>query len=146
MLTVGLVGCVQKKSPTAGPARDLYVSPLFLGRRRWAEQTCGRWYILSAMHGLVAPHQRLEPYDMSLNSLTTPQRQDWSSSVLDQLSRSLGRLDQYEFEMHAGRSYFEFGLSHGLEDAGAQVSYPMAGLGIGKQLLRYKIGPEEVSK
>lgn len=62
-MKVGLVGCVKSKRGTAAPARDLYTSALFRGRRRYVELTCDRWFILSARHGLVEPEEILEPYD-----------------------------------------------------------------------------------
>ena len=62
-MRIGLVGCVKKKGPVAAPAEELYVSPLFVGRRRFVESTCDRWFILSALHGLVDPHEVIEPYD-----------------------------------------------------------------------------------
>jgi hypothetical protein len=62
-MRVGLVGCVKSKQSQAAPARELYVSPLFRGRRAWVERTCDRWFILSAKHGLVEPDRVLAPYD-----------------------------------------------------------------------------------
>jgi hypothetical protein len=49
---IGLVGCVKDKVNVPTKARDLYVSPLFVGRRRYVERTCDQWWILSAAHGL----------------------------------------------------------------------------------------------
>ena len=43
---VVLVGCVNTKAPEARPARDLYRSPLFERRRRYAESSGRPWYIL----------------------------------------------------------------------------------------------------
>jgi hypothetical protein len=65
-LTVGLVRFVKTKLHTPTPAQDLYTSAVFVGRRAWVEQSCDRWFILSAKHGLVDPEQVLEPYDESL--------------------------------------------------------------------------------
>jgi hypothetical protein len=50
-----LVGCVKTKALEASPARDLYLSPLFERRRRYAELSGQPWYILSAEHGLLDP-------------------------------------------------------------------------------------------
>jgi hypothetical protein len=41
---------VKKKEDHELPARDLYVSPLFRGRREYVERSCDRWFILSALH------------------------------------------------------------------------------------------------
>jgi hypothetical protein len=54
-MRLGLVGCVKPKLPHAAPARELYTSALFWGRRVYVERTCDRWFILSAKHALVDP-------------------------------------------------------------------------------------------
>jgi hypothetical protein len=59
---IGLVGCVKDKAQVALPARDLYRSTLFAGRRRFVGRTCDDWWILSAEHGLVHPDDVLEPH------------------------------------------------------------------------------------
>lgn len=64
-MRVGLVRCVKGKLSRAARARDLYTSPLFVGRRRWVEATCDRWFIPSAKHGLVDPAAILEPHDVT---------------------------------------------------------------------------------
>jgi hypothetical protein len=63
---IGLVGCVKAKRASPAPAAALSTSPLFAGRRHYAEATCDRWFILSARHGLLGPDQVIEPYDESL--------------------------------------------------------------------------------
>ena len=67
-LRIGLVGCVKSKQSDPAIAADLYRSALFRGRRRWVETTCGRWFVLSAKHGLVSPPEMLEPYDETLTT------------------------------------------------------------------------------
>lgn len=52
-MRVGLVGCVKSKRSQAAP--ELYVLPLFRGRRAWVKRTCDCWFVLSAKHGLVEP-------------------------------------------------------------------------------------------
>jgi hypothetical protein len=51
-ITVGLVGCASQKLRRPVPARELYVSQLFKKASAYAEATCDRWYVLSAMHEL----------------------------------------------------------------------------------------------
>src|SRR5438093_12106 len=50
-----LLGCVKTKRDGWHRAKDLYVSTLFDGRRRYAEQSGRPWFILSAKLGLVKP-------------------------------------------------------------------------------------------
>ncbi|HLI44809.1 MAG TPA: hypothetical protein VKU92_10130 [Acidimicrobiales bacterium] len=134
---IGLVGCVKEKSATPRPAADLYTSTLFRGRVRYVRRSCDRWFILSALHGLVDPDAVLEPYDVTLNDASRQERREWNRRVLAQLRDRLGDLGEYEFEIHAGASYRDFGLTDGLTSAGASVSVPAAGLGFGHQLAFY---------
>jgi hypothetical protein len=137
-MRIGLVGCVKSKQPRAAPARELYTSPLFVGRRTAVERTCDRWYILSAKHGLVAPTEILQPYDETLNKASRPQRERWSQEVLDALEGEFGNLGRVVFEAHAGTAYLDHGLAAGLEARGAVVERPTAGLLLGEQLAFYK--------
>jgi len=133
---VGLVGCVKQQAAPAA-AQDLFVSPLFHGRRVYVERTCGRWYVLSALHGLVAPGEELAPYDLKLKSLSQAERRAWSERVLTQLEAELGALDGLTFEIHAGASYTNEGLVRGLRARGAAVELPAAGLGEAQELAFY---------
>lgn len=133
---VGLVGCVRQQAARAA-AQDLFVSPLFRGRRAHVERTCGRWYVLSALHGLVAPGEELAPYDLKLKSLSQAERRAWSERVLTHLEAELGALDGLTFEIHAGASYTNEGLVRGLRARGAVVELPAAGLGEAQELAFY---------
>lgn len=134
---IGLVGCVKEKAPTPRPARRLYTSTLFSGRVAFVERSCARWFILSALHGVVDPDDVLEPYDVSLVGASRQHCREWALMVLGQLRHRLGTLDAYDYEVHAGAPYREFGLVDGLEAAGAVVENPTRGLGIGRQLAFY---------
>jgi hypothetical protein len=136
-LRVGLVGCVKTKLDRPAPARDLYVSPLFRGRRRWVERTCDRWFILSAAHGLVDPSDVLEPYDLALTSASSAERTKWARGVMRSLEQVLGDLNKVAFEIHAGAAYRSHGLEAGLVAMGATTEVPAAGLSQGAQLAFY---------
>lgn len=58
--------------------------------------------------------------------------------VLDELRERLGDIGDYDYEIHAGVPYREFGLVDTLEAAGATVTNPTEGLGIGRRLAFYK--------
>lgn len=134
---VGLVGCVKAKLDHAAPAADLYVSTLFRGRRAYVERTCERWFILSALYGLVRPGVLLEPYDVALDKASRADRRTWATSVLSQLDAELGSCAGLTFEIHAGASYVDYGLVDGLIARGAVVERPCARLGMGQQLAFY---------
>jgi hypothetical protein len=136
---IGLVGCVKEKRLTAAAARDLYTSPLFAGRRRAVERSCDEWFVLSALHGLVDPSQRLDPYDVTLNSMGLDARRQWATRVVHSLQERLGSLEGHHFELHAGSYYLEYGLIDALVRHGATVSWPTRGLPMGKQLQFYRM-------
>lgn len=134
---VGLVGCVKTKLEWDAPAEDLYASPLFRGRRARVERTCDRWFILSAKHRLLRPKDVIAPYDLSLASFSDADRRRWSAAVLEDLHAQLGALAGFEFEIHAGHEYRNYGLRDGLDRAGALSVCPVAGLDLGGQLRYY---------
>lgn len=126
------------RSPPA-PAKDLYTSALFRGARCAVERSCGRWFILSALHGLADPDRVLEPYEQTLTTASPNARAAWSKRVLEQVDATLGPdLSEHTFEAHAGRAYLAFGLVDGLEARGATVEQPLDGLGLGMRLSFYK--------
>jgi uncharacterized protein DUF6884 len=139
-MRVGLVGCVKTKLPHSAPAKDLYTSPLFRGRRAFVECTCDRWFILSAKHGLVDPEVNLAPYDETLSQASRRER-SWASRVLATLKERLGDLNSHTFEIHAGSMYADHGLKAGLHESGAHVETPAAGLTLGQQLAFYRRPP-----
>lgn len=100
-----LIGCVKRKLPTAAPAKDLYVSPLFRKGRAYAERAGVPWFVLSAQHGLVGPNDVLEPYDLRLGATSRQDRREWGERVLAALREALGSIDGLSIEVHAGSVY-----------------------------------------
>lgn len=138
---IGMVGCVKEKAKSARPAQDLYTSALFAGRRRYVERSCESWWILSAEHGLVNPQAPLEPYDVTLKTMSVAKRREWAKRVLQQIVAAIdpGAGDVIEF--HAGADYREYGLADGLRRLGATVVNPTEGMTIGRQLRFYSGQP-----
>ena len=133
-LHVGLVACSRAKTNRPAPARELYVSPLFRAARAYAERHYGpgRWFILSARHGLVDPDTVLAPYDLNLGQLSARERVAWGDRVAVELTDRFPSGTVLWF--HAGALY---------RDAIAsvvphQVRFPLAGLRIGQQLAWYR--------
>lgn len=135
---VGLVGCVAQKAASPRPARDLYTSALFTGRRRFVERTCSEWWVLSALHGLVSPEEVLQPYDVTLKNAGRAERREWTQQVLASLDKHVGLRPGDVVEVHAGSEYRDFGLVQGLRDRGAAVVVPVEGMPIGRQLAFYR--------
>jgi len=125
-----LVSCVGKKREHAMPAKDLYASEWFLRARGYVERNGGPWFILSAKFGLVAPEQRIEPYDQTLNGMAVAERREWAQRVrlqMDALLPASGRC-----VVLAGQRYREFLMDYLDERFSTEV--PMVGSAIGQQL------------
>jgi uncharacterized HhH-GPD family protein len=132
-----LIGCVETKLGHPAPAQDLYVSPLWQKRRRYAEESEMSWRILSAEYGLVDPEQVIEPYDRYLGSQPSGYRTEWSQQTAEQVLNELQKLGLSVVEVHAGSDYLENGLISRLEDAGVKVVWPLRGHRFGEHLAWY---------
>lgn len=125
-----LVSCVGKKTDKAMPSKDLYQSDWFKKARIWAETNGDRWYILSALHGLVHPDTIIEPYEKTLNTMTSQDRAKWASDTYNQIVRNI---PVSKLVFLAGSKYRK-GVADLLPINGYGVEIPMKGLGIGQQL------------
>src|SRR5262249_34991002 len=109
-----------------------YASPLFRLASRYCTATCDLWFVLSARHGLVAPDDVIEPYDVTLRSLGRAGRLAWAGRVADQLNRR-GLLGAgHRFVLHAGADYAE-PLARIIG-----ALQPLKGLTIGRRLAWYR--------
>lgn len=133
---VVLVGCVKSKLTHAVPAKDLYISPLFRKERAYAEAAGERWFILSAEHGLVAPDEILQPYELRLSTTPASYRQQWGVNVVQQLQDVAGPLRGKTIEVHASSAYID-PIRAGVVKAGAHLVEPLAGLALGQRLAWY---------
>lgn len=116
MPTIALLGCSARKLGHPAPVRALYQGDLFRKGLAWAEATCDRVMVLSALHGLVALDQVVAPYDLTLNDLSAAERRAWAERI---------RLPDGDPVYLCGRNYWQH-LRPG--------ATPLAGLGIGQQL------------
>ncbi|MDI9519784.1 MAG: hypothetical protein QM308_01300 [Bacillota bacterium] len=132
-MRVVLISCVAKKQNIPLPAKDLYDSPLFKGAYRYAKKLgADKIFILSAKYGLVEETEIIEPYNETLNNKTIAERKAWAANVLDSLSNKTD-LRKDDFVLLAGEKYREF-IVEQIEN----VSVPLEGMPIGKQLAFYK--------
>jgi hypothetical protein len=127
---VTLVSCVKTKRELAAAAKDLYISALFKGMRRYAEQNADAWFILSAEHGVLRPDQVIAPYQRTLQTMPKPDRVAWAERVQRQLLELLpaGAV----VVVLAGDRYR--GVVPFLESHGFPVEVPVVGLQFGLQL------------
>lgn len=139
---VVLVGCVKTKLTGRHVANELYTSSLFQGRRRHAESMGVPWFILSTQFGLVAPEAAIDSYELSMQALTSYERQAWSRRILAALEAQFGPVRGKIVEIHAGYEYRAYGLVGGLKARGALVIEMLSDRSIGEQIAWYQRDPE----
>jgi hypothetical protein len=128
---ISVVQCVGKKRETAQKARNLYTSPLFMAASAYAEKISDEWYIISAKYGLVIPSEFIEPYDVTLKTMSALERKIWAERVFSGLKPLLNTHDTVVFL--AGVIYRE-NLVKKVKEFGCKVEIPMEGLRIGEQV------------
>jgi len=126
---IALIACASQKLPHRAKARDLYSSTLFQLNLQYAIcRQVDRIEILSAKYGLLDPDTEIEPYNVTLNSMSAADVKRWAEEVLVQLDDCYD-LQSGHFIILAGMKYRKHLIPY-------MTSYevPMEGLPIGKQL------------
>jgi len=126
------------------PAKDLYTSTYFKKKREYAETVGDQWMILSALHGLIPPGEKIKPYNVSIDDL--------DDDRLDNLAHRVGMtlIEWVSWEQQknnvveeivvlAGRKYVEPLREREAFDAGIEprVTFPLQQNdlgGIGEQM------------
>lgn len=137
MSKIVLISCASKKMSQRAKAKDLYISPLFKMNLAFAHSLHpSKIFILSAKYGLVDYEQELEPYDKTLNKISTSEVKQWAEKVIKQMIGKIN-FDNDEVIFLAGEKYRKYLLPNF-----RKTSIPLKGLSIGKQLhyLKNKIG------
>jgi len=102
-----LVGCSATKLEVPAPAKDLYQGPIFKMVRKIIEHPSAKrptaWGILSAKHGLLAPDDVIDPYDLSVDTFNYRDRQNWCDDVVRDIESAWGTRETYR--VYAGASY-----------------------------------------
>ena len=128
-MKIVLISCVKKKLPWKAKARELYISPLFKYSLRYARSLgVDKIFILSAEHGLVDLEQELEPYEKTINNMSSEERGSWAKNVLDKL-REVSDLEKDEIIFLAGKAYGE-----NLISSISNYKLPLKGLSMGNRL------------
>lgn len=129
MKRVVLISCVSTKLEVKAKAQDLYISPLFKMNLAYARsQNPDAIYILSAKYGLLELDNMVEPYNETLNTMKSSEIKDWALDVIDQMQEKIDFKND-EITFLAGERYRKF-----LMPLCRNVSVPLEGLGIGRQL------------
>ena len=130
MRRIILVGCGARKRDRASTAAALYTGGLTRSSIAHAEQRGWRWFILSALHGLLEPSRQVAPYE---HRLARSEASAWAERICRRLERVCGHGPRV-YELHCGASY-----AVPLMAARPAWSWatPLAGLQVGQRLRWY---------
>ena len=135
LATIALVGCGKSKRSTRSTAADLYTGQLFQAARAYATGNADAWVILSAHHGVLSPSREIDPYDVTLATMTAPSRASSAERTAFELAVRFPR--PVRFVLLAGRDYGAAldRFRDVYPGAGAyDIERPLEGLGIGQRL------------
>lgn len=135
-MKIALISCTKKKKKYPCKAEELYSeSTLFTKALEYVKsQNYDKYFIISALYGLVHPDQIIEPYNITLNKMKKEERYNWSLNVYNDLMLIKGI---HSVDFYAGKNYREYLISF-LEEKGIRVTVPLEGLQFGEQLQFYK--------
>ena len=123
-----LIACSARKLDRAAAAKDLYQGQAFSLACKAAAAAGADVLILSALHGATDPDAVINPYNVTLSDMTAADRAAWAKTTAAQLEPHKGR----SITVLAGANYAA------AVEGFADVSRPLAGLGIGQQLAKLK--------
>ena len=130
-ITFVLISCSKSKLATKAPAGQLYTGQLFRKAVAWAARHGYRWFIISALHGLLTPDHELQPYNFTIKQLRKREREGWAERAIGELTRyaspsSHGYLIMPElYRRHIQTSLLARGITY---------ENPLEGMGIGQQM------------
>lgn len=124
-----LISCVSKKRNSAASASELYTSPLFVKSLNYARnQNPDMIFVLSALYGLVPIDKEIEPYNKTLNKMSSKENMEWADRVIKSLEEFCD-LENDDFIFLAGINYRK-----NLIPRIKKYAIPMSGMTIGRQL------------
>jgi len=131
--TIVLISCSKSKLDKPAPARELYTGQLFKKAVAWTERQGHQWFVISALHGLVAPNQSIASYNYSLKDRRgSRERESWAHLAIRALSPiHLPRGSRAILIMP--ELYRRF-IQPELDRASITYSNPLQRLAIGKQM------------
>lgn len=134
-MRIALISCSKNKQEKRCEAREMYSSStLFKKASSYVQKSnYDKWFILSALYGLLEPNKMIETYDKTLNNMSKKEVVEWSDKVFE----SIVELGVKEIDFYAGIKYRQY-LIPMLEEHGIKCNVPLKGMGIGQQLRFYK--------
>jgi hypothetical protein len=103
---VALVGCGKAKLSTTEKvhAHELYIGNPFKMSYQYAFQAADDVHILSALHGLLSPHDRIAPYEFAMTQMFISAQREWGLRVVHAL-KALYPVTHLRITMLAGQQY-----------------------------------------
>lgn len=126
------------RHPRAGPvvAADAYVGAPFSVNRRYAERMGGDWVILSAKYGFLRPVDVVPaPYETTFKLRSTS---PIGPAVLREQVEQMG-LGRYDEVIGLGGKEYRAAIEAAFEGMRVRLSFPFAGLPIGKAMAATKL-------
>lgn len=112
-----LISCVSQKKQIKSneriKAKELYISQLF--KKAWSyanKLKHDRIYILSAKYGLLSPEKSIGYYNETLLKYPANKQKEWADNVLSQLKKEGCNLEDDEFMLLAGKTYYKYLLGN----------------------------------
>jgi len=137
MKILGLISCTKAKQNCRCKASEMYsASDLFRKAYGYAVKKYDFVVILSAKYGLLLPDDKIEPYNLTLNEMSSNEVKKWNERVFKQMNNRLQLRDFNKAFFHTGKRYREY-LIPKLEGLGILCKAPLGNLGIGKQKAWY---------
>lgn len=138
MKTLGLISCTKGKQDHRCKASEMYsASDLFNKAYDYCTKKYDAVAILSAKYGLLLPNEEIEPYDLTLNDMSSEEREAWAERLFKQMKSRLNLKDLDKVYFHAGENYREH-LIPKLEEICITCEAPLKNLTFGKQKAWYK--------
>lgn len=103
---VALVSCGKAKLRTSEKvqAHELYVGNPFRLSFQYAQATADDVLILSALHGLLSPYERIAPYEFSMAQMLISDQREWGLRVVHAL-KALYPVKHLRLTFYSGQQY-----------------------------------------
>ena len=116
MRRIGLVACSSYKNKEAKkdhgmelPASEMYTGHGFKNAVEHGLEHfgCEGYFILSGKYGLLSPDDMIRWYDCDLKKMPVSYQKEWSEKVYKSLQEKLGDLDDIQFVLFCGETYYK---------------------------------------
>ena len=128
-MRVALISCSKNKMTIDCSAKEMYSKSMLFKKTfdYCLNQNYDFIFILSAKHGILKPDDKISPYELTLNSFSKTDLENWAVRCFKTLQNA-GQ-EEFHFDFYAGKIYFEE-----LSKLLLHSTNILKGLGIGERL------------